>query len=243
MDILEYSERGILSSLLYEIKNSRDEKDLLEELFSMILFHSSDPDFDIYDVKILLGQSFSDFGDSDVVILYDNQGKKSSMFIEASIDSNHVSWRSSKEFKKFESGLERSNVDSSNLFVRLYHKAKMMHKVESGICESSEEENGRSKLSPRIRRRIGKNEVVRRGVDMLGNHCDEILFIALVPDELDTLEDFYRSIMKEYSLSDIPFGETGLWGFISWEQVENFCRDNDLEGVVGNFKFNRGIIQ
>lgn len=243
MNILEYSERGVLSSMFYEIKHSEDDSKLLNELFSKILFHSNDPDFDISDVKVLIGQSFSDFGDSDAVILFDNRGKKSSMFIEASIGANHVSWRSSKEFKKFESGLERSNVGSSNLFVRLYHKAKMINKVKSGIDDGPVKRCNGSRLPPRVRRRIGKNEVVRRGVDMVGNHCDESMFVALVPDELDKLEDFYQSIMKEYSLSDIPFGETGLWGFISWEQVERFCRDNGFKEAVKNFKFNRGIIQ
>ena len=72
MKILGYSERGIINALFYEIRYSKQPETLLGELISKIKFPFLD-DFSLSVVnsEIFIEQSFSDFGDSDVLILID----------------------------------------------------------------------------------------------------------------------------------------------------------------------------
>jgi len=77
MEIIGYSERGVLSSLLYEIRYSQHNSQLLNEFLSLVSFpYEKDVHFDVNDVKILIEQSFSDFGDTNSLFLLKNNENK-----------------------------------------------------------------------------------------------------------------------------------------------------------------------
>ena len=68
--ILGYSERGIVNALLYEIQNSKNSNPLIKILLERATFPYRDKvDFNISTAEILIEQSFSDFGDADIVFL------------------------------------------------------------------------------------------------------------------------------------------------------------------------------
>ncbi|MDD5689578.1 MAG: hypothetical protein PHQ76_04795, partial [Caldisericia bacterium] len=70
MEIIGYSERGLINSLCYELKYSQNNLQLLNNLLSSVSFpYISGVNFNIAEVKILIEQSFSDFGDADIVLL------------------------------------------------------------------------------------------------------------------------------------------------------------------------------
>jgi len=123
MEILGYSERGIINSLFYEMKFSKNNLKLLNDFFSLVSFPYRAVTFQISDVKILIEQSFSDFGDADAVILVNNQGDKQAIFIEAKVKTSQGKWSIYDEFEKFKRGVPKSEPPkgfSSNLFVQLY---------------------------------------------------------------------------------------------------------------------------
>ena len=76
MEIIGYSERGMINSLSYELKFSENNLRLLNDFLSLVSFPYFRVPFQISDVKILIEPSFSDFGDADAVILVNNQGVK-----------------------------------------------------------------------------------------------------------------------------------------------------------------------
>lgn len=242
MEVYGYSERGMLNSLICGIKCSGRELDMVDDLLSKIYFPANRVDFHVKEVKVLLDQSFSDFGRSDAILLIENNGTKMVVFLEAKIGSSQRSWRISKEFNKFESGLERSNVSSSNMFVQLHHKARMIYDLQFRGKEHVKSGARLSRLHSKVKRKIGKNKVIQKAVDMIEDYCDETLFISLVPDTMDELEHFYETVFKNYSTSEFPFGEIGVWGFLSWEQVFEFAEENDLESLLENFSFNEDLI-
>lgn len=79
VEIVGYSERGLLNPLFYEIRSSPSSLQLLANLLSLIYFPRVGVDFRIRGAKILIEQSFSDFGDADAVLLIDNEGAEQSI--------------------------------------------------------------------------------------------------------------------------------------------------------------------
>ena len=81
MEILEYSERGLINSLCYELRYSQDNLQLLNNLLSLVSFpYHRTVNFQISEVKILIEQSFSDFGDADLLLLV-NDLKANRLFL------------------------------------------------------------------------------------------------------------------------------------------------------------------
>ena len=70
MKILGYSERGIINSLIFSIVESND-IDLMAEFISLMGIPGLNETEKPSGYEILLEQSFSDFGDADLVIILD----------------------------------------------------------------------------------------------------------------------------------------------------------------------------
>ena len=100
MEILGYSERGIINSLFYEMKFSQNNLQLFSDFLSLFSFPYRAVNFQISDAKILIEQSFSDFGDADAVVLVENKSWKQAMFIEAKVRA-FKNWQILIEFEKF----------------------------------------------------------------------------------------------------------------------------------------------
>jgi hypothetical protein len=255
MDILGYSERGIINALFYEMKFSQDNLQLLNDFLSLVSFPYRTVNFQISDAKILIEQSFSDFGDADVVLLVNNQGDKQVIFIEAKVKTFQGSWSIRKEFEKFKEGIAKQESPkgfSSNLFVQLYFKTKLIKALKSDSIQLEEGvqfpecllKKDRKTHKRVILRKIGENEVVLEAVNQLEDYSKDAFFIALVPDDTSSLRNFYQNTLKGYRPNGFQEWDIRNWGYHSWAQVEEFCRKckNRLDGTINIFNFNKGQI-
>jgi len=114
MKIIGNSERGMINALFYEIDNVQNNTQILSDLLNTVCFPNKNiPNnihFQIKDATILIEQSFSDFGDSDVVLLIDNNGVKQTVFIEAKVKTYHrKQYDNDKVFQKFTNSIQNNN--------------------------------------------------------------------------------------------------------------------------------------
>ena len=255
MEILGYSERGIINSLLYEMRFSQNNLQLLNDFLSLVSFPYRIVNFKIFDAKILIEQSFSDFGDADLVLLVNNLESKQVIFIEAKVKTEKKSrWEISKEFRKFKTGIGESEPPkdySSNLFIQLYFKTRLIKELKSDGTKQLQEgvkfpecllKKDRKTHKRVKKRKIGNNKVVLKAVNQLGEYCKDALFIALVPDDVANLKDFYQDTLKEYSPEEFQEWDIRNWGYVSWAQVEEFCKKYSLKRTLRIFEFNEGQI-
>ena len=243
MEILGYSERGLINSLCYELKYSPDNLQLLNNLLSLISFPYRTVNFQISEAKILIEQSFSDFGDADLVLLVNNIKSKQVIFIEAKVKTyQRVCWNIFEEFEEFKGGIEKDKVSSSNLFVQLYHKVRLIKALQTGSIKQLQNGVQFPRCSSKSHRKIGNNQVVLKAVNQLMGYHNEVLFIALLPEKDSNLRNFYNNTLKDYSPEGFQEWDVRDWGYVSWIQVEEFCRRNNLKGALKNIEWNEGQI-
>ena len=203
----------------------------------------------------MIEQSFSDFGDADVVLLLDHQGEKQVIFIEAKVKTSQKSHRNiSDEFKAFKNGLENSKVPkgfSSNLFVQLYLKVRLAKALQTGDikqlkkglpfpeCLLKTSKKTHKKLLPR---KIGDNKVVLKAIDLIKDYCKCPWFVALAPPDNSKADDFYKITLKNYKPDGFQEWDVKNWGYIAWEDVKNFCENNGLNETQKIFSYNEGQI-
>ena len=84
MNIFGYSERGIVNALHYEMARSPNPSGVLHSFLEQATFPFTQDRPLLGDVDVLLGQSFSHFGESDAVVLIrGRQEETCSVFLEA----------------------------------------------------------------------------------------------------------------------------------------------------------------
>lgn len=242
MEIIGYSERGLLNSLFYEIRYSQNNLQLLTEFLSLVSIPYFNIHFQIRKAKILIEESFSDFGDADSVLLVDNNGSKQSIFIEAKVKTfQRQSWSIEEEFRAFKKGIKQNRVSSSNLFVQIYHKVRLIKALQTGGTALLKKGISFPECSSKVIRKIGNNEVVLKAVEMLRQYCNEAIFVALVPDDISKVKNFCQNILKNYD-PGFQDWEVTNWGYLSWAEVEDFCRKYGLKETQKVFRFNEGQI-
>ena len=258
MEVVGYSERGVINSLFYEIKYSQNNLRLLNGLLSCIFFPYRSVNFEISDARILIEQSFSDFGAADAVVLVENKSRKQAMFIEAKVNA-FKNWDISKEFGKFTKTIEkirekiRRNKDAkeikklkddigSNLFLQLYSKTRMVKTLQKGDIVQLQEGIQFPEMSTKDKRKIGDNEVVLKVVSQLKPYCKDAFFVVVVPEDISRLRRFYQDTLKNYSPTGFQEWDVRSWGYISWAGVEDFCRRYGLKETLKVFEFNKGQI-
>lgn len=245
MEIVGYSERGILNSLLYEIRYSQNNLQLFNEFLSLISFpYGNEVRFDVNDAKILTEQSFSDFGDADSLLLIDNGQNKQCVFVEAKVKtSQHESWSIKKEFRIFEEGIKQNKVSSSNLFVQLYYKVRLIKALQNETLFREGIPFPECLLTKSKRNRtIGKNRVVLRATELLKPYSSYAFFIALIPEDRSEIKHFYQDTLRDFKPNGFQDWSVGNWGYVSWADVEDFCRKQELEETQKVFKFNKGQV-
>lgn len=243
MEILGYSERGLINSLCYELKYSPDNLQLLNSLLSLVSFPYRTVNFQISEAKILIEQSFSDFGDADLVLLVSNFKSKQVIFIEAKVKTyQRAYWNIFEEFEKFKRGIEKDKVSSSNLFVQLYHKVRLVKTLQTGGIKQLQNGVQFPRCSSKSHRKIGDNKIVLKAVNQLMGYHNEALFISLLPENDSDLRNFYKGTLKNYNPEGFQEWDVRDWGYISWTRVEEFCKRNSLEEMLKNFKWNEGQI-
>lgn len=245
MEVLGYSERGLINSLFYELQYSEKNLEKLSKLLTLANFpHKVDKRekliFNISSAKVLIEQSFSQFGDADIVLLIENKTRKQIVFIEAKVKTcQRNCWETVKEFNKFKQLIKRNGVVSSNLFIQLFLKVQLIKALKSEDIGKLQQGIDFPSFSKRNPRKIGKNKVVLEAVNECKHYCKEPFFIALLPEKEGKLEKFYNDNLKNCNSQEFFGWDIKELGFISWEQIENFCNTNNFKNTLSCFKWNK----
>lgn len=212
MKIYGYSERGMINSLIYSIG---DDKKLITEFLHLIFPESiigKPKDYDIF-----LEQSFSDFGDADLVIIAEYSKKvKKSFFFEAKVKTFLGNWNIDAQYNKYMSN-QKYYGWTSNLFYQLYLKQLMIDNfaiLTSGVKDEHEGEKIR---------KLGENEIVYKAINMIGS--EDAYYVGIVPIKKEMIDKFL--IGKDINIH-----------FLLWETIHEFCNDNNLTKVLEMFDYN-----
>lgn len=227
MKIIGYSERGIINSLIFSIgKNIA----LMNKFIQLINIPELNQLKKPKDYTILLEQSFSRFGDADLIIIvhYDNPKHNRVLFIEGKVKTYQVKkWRLNSQFNKLNkidklNKREKYNGYSSNLFFQLHLKKLLIDK-----WAEIKKYGGVKEPIFKDFRKIGDNKIVLKAFDLIA--CEKAYYVGLVPSTEKDINEF------------ISENNTGF-NFLSWEKVEKFCKQNELMEVLDMFKYNSGQI-
>ena len=243
MNIFGYSERGIVNSLFFEIAYSENADYLFHNLISLASFPFIESKLPFGTVKLMIEQSFSDFGDADAVALIANKDEKCcALFIEAKVKPFQVaSWSISDEFDLFRIGLRRS-VSSSNLFTQLYHKVRLVHALRDNGISALRRGVPFPSWSSKSLRKIGSNDVVLRAISLLEPFIAESFFMAIIPDSRDHVASFFESTLKTSEFDNVDLWDISCFGFLTWSDVKTYCERFQLARTLEVFQFNDGQI-
>jgi len=241
-EILGYSERGLINSLFYELSYKDRDGKLLGQLLNKAYFPDRKGSFEVSKATILIEQSFSDFGDADVVLLIENGDHKQSIFLEAKVKTYEKGeWKVDDEFEEFKAGIKKRKLSSSNLFTQLYHK----HRLADGLANMPIADVASKGLlfpdcSTKSPRKLGKNEIVLKAAKMIKKYLDDVFFVGIVPDKIKNIEEFVDSKLRLYIPGKDPNWHWSVrnWGWLSWQTIMKYCEANHLENTLGNFKHN-----
>jgi hypothetical protein len=254
MDVTGYSERGVINSLIYEIDCLGIADKFLPALFSKAMFEGNRCPSKIpggFKTKtIFVEQSFSEFGDADLLILGNANGQKISIFIEAKVKTFHKkTWEIKKnQFDPFVKILTGSGTGgiSSNLFVQLYHKMRLMDGLPKLISPGISFPPWSSKPLRKILNGDNIHEIVKKAVDLLLNYKDDSYYLALVPGDRTTdcnfLNDYRGHLASAGLIPLIPGWDFDKFGILVWEDVETVCNSFHLHKTINVFNHNRGQI-
>jgi hypothetical protein len=244
--ILGYSERGIINSLIFSIG---DDNELMDAFISLIKI----PEIEALkntpkEYTILLEQSFSRFGDCDLVIIieYENPKHKKVLFIEGKVKTSNSSWNIQSQFNKYvnfrEVEKEKKPKDYwSVLFSQLYLKKLLIDKWDK--IKYDEEFVIKTPLLGI--RKIGTNKVVKKAVDLI--ECSQAFYVGLIPTSENKIKTFKESVNY---IKNMDFE----MHYLAWETVENFCLKHEnpngheelihpkLKKVIAIFNYNKGQI-
>ena len=246
MEILGYSERGAINAIFFEIAYNMKAQEAFEALLVSTLPDISNgesrKDFKID--SILIEQSFSEFGDADVVLLCQCGKRKISIFVEAKVKHDQSSkWNIKKQLEIFCLGTS-DQVDSSNLFAQLYHKMRMMGGLKRfGLEQFKNEEIGFPAWSSITKRKIGSNQIVLKAIKRLADYMDISYYLAIIPEK-DLKEDVFKKdeMQKEFIKCGIKDWQTNMFCMLTWQEIHRLCEENHLEYPLKVLKFNEGQI-
>jgi len=222
MKILGYSERGIINSLMYNIG---EDKYLLKEFIKLISIPNNIKIGEPIDYEILLEQSFSRFGDSDlIIILHYNEPKDNIiLFFEAKVKTSQGKWTLTNEFKQYSTN-SRYKGHASNLFYQLYLKELLFEKLSKNPPNNIIAD----KLG--VSRKIGENKVVLKAFNKtIGKQA---YYIGIIPQTDLEINNFIKT--NNYISNN--------YYFVPWEAIHRYCKDNNLQKVLEVFNFNEGQI-
>jgi len=241
--IIGYSERGIVSSLLYELAFSQNSRGMLSTFLQLISFPFAEfESSSVNDAQILIEQSLSDFGDLDALLLLDMDGALQSIFIEAKVKPIQTSkWSIHREWQQFLNGTE-GRLSSSNLFTQLYHKVRLVEGLREGGIEALQSGLNFPSCSRKTPRKIGSNEVVLRAARLIQRHLDTVYYVCIIPEDRSTAQDFFLDVFASESPKGFVGWDASQYGYLTWAQVEGFCIENRLENTLAVLEHNRGQI-
>lgn len=240
VEVHGYSERGMINAMTYEMRWSPNGIELLRSFLGRVVFPQQQPDFGSFEsAKIRVEQSFSDFGDLDLLILLEGN-QNQAILLEAKVKTTQATrWSIDDEWKEGAEVLRKDGRRSgatSNLFVQLYRKMRLVHQGRS-LDTPLERDDIPTRCS------LGKNAVVIRAVRELAQYCSQAWLVALVPDTTENVARFFSKTLPA-SLPSLPDWSTAHLGYLTWSDWEKHCREHasELPVTLSNFDYNNGQI-
>lgn len=243
MNLLGYSERGLVNALLYECFYAGDRgQDLIREVLSLSRWPllPARPAF-VETARcetVLVEQSLSDFGDSDAILLFDSDAGPASLFLEAKRGRR---WRLADEWKKFEAKYRNGTNKSlsSNLFCQLYYKQRFTSALVAGedIATGLEFDGPLRRGTSARRRKIGTNPVVLRAVDMIHPYIQDAFFVMVIPQHWD---ESIVGLLRQIDGTEAPPQSWGIakWGVLTIPQIKEFCGTQGLRHTLSVIEYN-----
>ncbi len=266
INITGYSERGVINSFFYELKYfNTDEKTrlkLLGEFISMIRFPFGEPKYiklnNISKAEILIEQSFSDFGDADILILIDSEKDRHAFFIEAKVKTySRNEWHLADEYKEFLSFSQSSQGiistpknATSNLFTQLYFKQRLFNEIKQfPVSDNLRIEIPFNNFNKRLRK-TGSNKIVKEAVKKIWEYRANGYFVCIIPNDNNSLDLLYPPLtdLETNNPSTIYGKLEGLnakkWGQITWNKIHRFCSNPEhiFNETLKVFNWNNGQI-
>lgn len=227
--LVGYSERGMVNALCYDLVSRQDLKQI-ETFLSWFDYSHLDnqerPCFsDIKSAQLIVEQSFSDFGDLDLLVLLEHTPpssggapRKQAMLIEAKVSTDTNSWQTlGDRFGEFLRMVDGGEGSTSNLFVQLHRKVRLVEFLT----------NENISFSPDLftpRGSLGTNQVVEGAKQALEGFIKaggRAWYGAIVPDDPVAMATFARDILRMEDIRDrLPRWDARHWGFLSWHTVK-----------------------
>jgi hypothetical protein len=229
LNLLGYSERGMIWSLFAELTRHEDGIRHLGALVSQIT--GSSDDVAPVSATVLVEQSFSGFGNADVVVLLDFETRKRMLFIEAKVKRQQT-WTIGAELDRFRRARDANQAVFSNLLVQLYAKQRL---VEALVGSEDIDAGVEFRLRSFGRRKIGANRVVLNAVEKIRKYVHDTFYVALIPDATG----FDAAVRGFETVNGIT---CSAWRVLSWAQVEAHCHNSKLSQTISAFEFNAGQI-
>jgi hypothetical protein len=96
--------------------------------------------------------------------------------------------------------------------------------------------------STKVVRKIGNNPVVHNAVRMIEPYCEEVWYLALVPDTPANVDAFFQRVVTTPPPAGFVEWNAARWGGLSWEAVSTFCASARMTNTGEVLKFNAGQI-
>lgn len=259
MEVIGYSERGVINSLIFELKYTNSNVSLIDFLdlitFPLmdnnlnnfrLLKRSEIKEFKNYDNdnEILIEQSLSEFGDADLIFLIKHQCL--CIFMEAKVKTEKKAWKIDDCFKQFQNYCIPINGKypdklTSNLFFQLFSKEKFIDSYDDDIKDN------KFNIGNKQYRKIGNNNTVNKACGKIrkGKNTHELrnsFYVMLVPEDSTNMIKFFNSDFKKIEKIAQQDMKLSNWGFVTWKEVHDFCKIYNLENTLKVFSFNEGQI-
>ena len=178
-----------------------------------------------------------------MLILASTPQEKVSFFCEA---KRGKPWRVSKEWGEFKARFKHELPGGvSNVFRQLYLKQRLTQGLVAGdnLGIGVEFDGVLRPIRGDRRRKIGKNKVVLKAVDMLTQYTGSAYFLILTPETgRDETAALFQTIQTFGPPGDSRPGgwDISRWGIISLQDVIQLCKDRHLDHAVAVASFNEG---
>jgi hypothetical protein len=248
MQLLGYSERGFINAFFYGVFHHATPSEIIRALLKLArwpLMASVPSIIEAATVDIIMiEQSFSDFGDADVLILVSTPQEKVAFFCEA---KRGKPWKLKTEWNKFKTRFQNDDPgDESNVFRQLYHKQRMVQGLAAGddLDTGIQFDGVLRPARGTQRRKIGKNKVVLKAADKLKPYVESAYYLILAPEPW---RDEIRAALQEVRDFGPPPNDPkprgwdiSRWGIVSLRDMVQLCRDRHLEHAAAVADFNDG---
>jgi hypothetical protein len=236
--VLGYSERGIFNSIVFYLREN-------SEHIAGFIYELGINDGEFFKnctYTFLNEQSFSDFGDNDWTIIAKKGTEKRVIFIEGKVKT--FSGKSFNLCENFDKLKNKESFDgiSSNIFVQLYYKNLLVK-----ILSERKEDTGSLNINDLFKknnsgeRKIGKNEIVKKAVEIIESSA-KYYYVAILPGNESTA-DFKKKYdeLNKTVLKESPMDAESIT-CVSWEEIEKFFKGKGAKQVIENFEHNKGQI-